>query len=294
MKTPLGILLFLLGFSHPVLGETPAKGFAGSWHGTLTAGTTTLRLAVTVTNSDTDAYSGEFVSVDQGAKTRLDTVTLNGDDVCLEAISAGIVFNGVLDEERVILAGTFKQGSQIIPLTLRRDELAAFLPAPQPKPDYSAPADAPYTAEDVTVKQPAGFMLAGTLTLPKGANEANPVPAVVTITGTGPQDRDEYLGLDDYRPFREIADALGRRGIAVLRMDDRGTGESGGTFQGSTSAEFGDDARAGLAYLRTRPEIRTDRLGILGHSEGAVIAPMVAEQEPTLRAIVLLAGVADP
>jgi dipeptidyl aminopeptidase/acylaminoacyl peptidase len=77
-------------------------------------------------------------------------------------------------------------------------------------------------------------------------------------------------------------------------MDDRGTGASGGTFKGATSADFGEDVRAGLAYLRTRPEIRSDRLGVLGHSEGAVIAPMVADKEPTLRAIVLLAGVAQP
>jgi hypothetical protein len=77
-------------------------------------------------------------------------------------------------------------------------------------------------------------------------------------------------------------------------MDDRGTAASGGTFKGSTSADFAEDVRAGLAYLRTRPEIRADRLGVLGHSEGAIIAPMVAEKEPTLRAIVLLAGIAEP
>ena len=122
-------------------------------------------------------------------------------------------------------------------------------------------------------------------------------------SGTDPQlirdaDRlagpDSAIGIEGYRPFRQIADSLARRGIATLRMDDRETGASGGTFKGSTSADFGEDARAGLAYLRTRPEIRSDRLGVLGHSEGAVITPMVAEKEPKLRAIVLLAGVANP
>ena len=167
-------------------------------------------------------------------------------------------------------------------------------PAPTPKPDYSAPADATYTAEDVLVKTPAGHTLAGTLTLPKGASREKPVGAIVTITGSGPQDRDENLGMQNFRPFRQLADSLSRRGIAVLRMDDRGTAASGGTFKGSTSADFAEDVRAGLAYLRTRPEIRADRLGVLGHSEGAVIAPMVADKEPTLAAIVLLAGVADP
>ena len=118
--------------------------------------------------------------------------------------------------------------------------------------------------------------------------------AIVTVTGSGAQDRDENIGLPGFRPFRQLADSLGRRGIAVLRMDDRGTGSSGGTFKGSTSADFAEDVRAGLAYLRRRPEIRADRLAVLGHSEGAIIAPMVAEKEPTLRAIVLLAGIATP
>lgn len=161
-------------------------------------------------------------------------------------------------------------------------------------PDYSAPAGAPYTAEPVTVTTPAGHTLAGTLTLPRGASRARPVGAIVTITGSGPQDRDEAIGLEGFRPFRQLADSLGRRGIAVLRMDDRGTGASKGTFRGATSADFAEDVRAGLAYLRTRPEIDARKLGVVGHSEGAVIAPMVAEKEPALAGIVLLAGVAQP
>lgn len=173
-------------------------------------------------------------------------------------------------------------------------DAGAQQPTPQPAPDYSAPANAPYIVEQVVVKTPAGHTLAGTLTLPKGASPAQAVGAVVTITGSGPQDRDGAIGLPGFRPFRQIADALARCGIASLRMDDRGTGASGGTFKGATSADFAEDVRAGLAYLRTRSEVRADRLGVLGHSEGAVIAPMVAEKEPTLRAIVLLAGVAEP
>ncbi len=163
-----------------------------------------------------------------------------------------------------------------------------------PPNDYSAPPDAPYTAEAVTVRSPEGHTLAGTLTLPRGASRAHPVGAVVTITGSGPQDRDEYLGLPGFRPFRQLADSLGRRGIAVLRMDDRGVGASTGTFRGTTDPEFTEDIRAGLAYLRTRPEVDARRLAVMGHSEGALIAPMVAAKEPALRAIVLLAGVARP
>ena len=297
MKNSLLTVLFLLGLSCQVFGQTPAKGFEGSWQGTLDAGGQTLRLVVTVTKSDANAYAAKLESLDQGATIPIDTVTVDGDAVRLEIKSPAIVIEGVLNKERTEVTGKFTQGDQQFPLTLKRSEPTAVTPPsakPKPKPDYSAPADAPYIAEEVVVKTPAGHTLAGTLTLPKSASRTQPVSAIVTVTGSGPQDRDENIGLPGFLPFRQLADALARRGMAVLRMDDRGTGASGGTFKGSTSADFAEDVRAGLAYLRTRPEIRADRLGVLGHSEGALIAPMVAEKEPTLRAIVLLAGIAQP
>ena len=161
------------------------------------------------------------------------------------------------------------------------------------KPDYSAPSDAPYTAEDVTVTTPAGLKLTGTLTLPK-SRPARGAPAVVTITGSGPEERDESIpGVNGYRPFRQVADTLGRRGIAVLRLDDRGTGGSDAGPTGAaapTSADFADDIRAGLAYLRTRRDIDATRLALVGHSEGGLIAPMIAAADPKLRALVLMAG----
>ncbi len=289
--------LIALGLSGQVFCQTPAKGFEGSWQGLLEAGGTKLRVALIVTKSETGTYAGKFDSLDQGATIPMDTITVNTDAVRLEMKSVAIVFEGVLNQERTELTGTFTQRGQPFPLTFKRGEQATAseqTAAIPPKPDYSAPADAPYTAEEVVVKTPVGHTLAGTLTLPKSASRAQPVGAIVTVTGSGPQDRDEALGLPGFRPFRQMADSLARRGIAVLRMDDRGTGASGGSFKGATSADFAEDVRAGLAYLRTRPEIRADRLGVLGHSEGAVIAPMVAVKEPTLRALVLLAGVAEP
>ena len=171
-----------------------------------------------------------------------------------------------------------------------QEQQAADTSRPAPS-DYSAPLGAPYTAENVTVPTPMGHTLAGTLTLPKGASRDRPVAAVVTISGSGPQDRDEKLDSPPgYRPFRQFADSLGRRGIAVLRMDDRGTGASTGDHKTATSSDFADDIRAGLAYLRTRPEIDSTRLALLGHSEGGLIGPLVATQEPRLRALVIMAG----
>ncbi len=289
---------FLLSLSCLVFGQTTTKGLEGTWNGTLEAGGTKLRLIVTITKADSGTYEGKFESVDQGATVPFDTVTLDGDNVRMEVKSASIVYEAVLNKDRTELTGKFNQGGQAFPLDLKRSDQAAAAPkptpAPTPKPDYSAPPGANYTAEDVLVKTPGGFTLAGTLTLPKGASRTKPVAAIVTITGSGPEDRDENIGLPGYKPFRQIAEALAGRNIAVLRMDDRGTGASGGTFKGATSADFAEDIRAGLAYLRTRPEIRSDRLGVLGHSEGAIIAPMVADKEPDLKAIVLLAGIAEP
>jgi pimeloyl-ACP methyl ester carboxylesterase len=157
------------------------------------------------------------------------------------------------------------------------------------KIDYGAPPDAPYVAEDVTVHTPTGLALTGTLTLP--AAQAGPVPAVVTITGSGAEDRDERIPLvAGYRPFWQIADTLARRGIATLRLDDRGVNGSDAGPPSATSADFADDVRAALAYLGTRPEIDGRRLALVGHSEGGMIAPMVAVTNPALKGIVLMAG----
>jgi dipeptidyl aminopeptidase/acylaminoacyl peptidase len=297
MKNTSFVLLLLAVCSLQAFGQTPPKGLEGFWNGVLEAGDTKLRVRITVTKSDAGVYAGNFESLDQSATIPLDAIIVKGDDVQFESKAAGITFDGVLNNARTEIAGTFKQAGQAIPLTLTRAEqpaVRASAPKPMPKPDYSAPPGDPYTAEEVVVMTPGGFTLAGTLTLPTGASRAMPVGAIVTITGSGQENRDSEIGLQGYKPFRQLADMLARNGVATLRMDDRGMGGSGGVFKGSTSEDFGEDARAGLAYLRTRPEIRADRLGVLGHSEGAVITPMVAVKEPTLRAIVLLAGVAEP
>jgi len=158
------------------------------------------------------------------------------------------------------------------------------------KPDYAAPAGAPYVAETVTVPTTLGHTLGGTFTSP--ASSSDRMPVVISITGSGPQDRDEQISIvpGGYRLFRQIADTLGRRGIAMLRMDDRGVGASGGSFTTADSRDFANDIRAALAYLRTRADVDPARLFLVGHSEGGLIAPMVAVDEPSLAGIVLMAG----
>lgn len=157
------------------------------------------------------------------------------------------------------------------------------------KIDYGAPPGAPYTAEDVTVHTPQGLSFTGTLTLPSVRHGR--VPAVVTITGSGSEDRDERISIvPGYRPFWQVADTLARRGIATLRLDDRGVNGSSAGPASATSADYANDIRAALAYLRSRPEVDGARLGLVGHSEGGMIAPMVAATDPTLKGIVLMAG----
>jgi dienelactone hydrolase len=158
--------------------------------------------------------------------------------------------------------------------------------------DYSAPAGAPFTAEEVTVKAKE-WTLAGTLLVPKTG--ARPFPAVITITGSGQQTRDEPLplpGLEKYGLMRQVAETLASRGIAVLRVDDRGVGKStgAGTLMTATISDFADDVRAQVAYLRSRSEIDPKRIALVGHSEGGIIAPMVAAGDTQIAAIVLMAG----
>lgn len=155
MKNKLLILLFLLGLSCQVFGQTSAKDLEGSWQGTLEVGGQKLRLVVIVTKSEAGAYAGKLDSLGQGATIPIGTITVNGDAVRLEIKSPAIVFEGTLNKEHTELTGTLTQGGQQVPLTFKRSETAAVTPPPKPKPDYSAPADAPYTAEEVVVKTPA-------------------------------------------------------------------------------------------------------------------------------------------
>jgi alpha-beta hydrolase superfamily lysophospholipase len=178
------------------------------------------------------------------------------------------------------------------------DTLAPLPGMHRPTPDYTAPADAPYTAVEVRVPvRPASgdtFSLGGTLTLPKQGRA--PYAAAVMITGSGLQDRDENLWplVQGYRPFRQIAERLAEAGIAVLRVDDRSFGASTGDAHAATTEDFAGDVAAEVAWLRGRPEIAPGRIALVGHSEGAIIAPMVAARDPEIAAIVLMAGSAKP
>lgn len=206
--------------------------------------------------------------------------------------SMSLIVNGQEQRVRVDALGRILGGT--IPsqhLEIIRVDGAAASSLRLGKVDYSPPAGAPYQAVDVRMAGQGGIPLGGTLTIPNAPTGR--VPAVVMITGSGQQDRDEAIAIvpGGFRPFRQIADTLGRRGIAVLRLDDRMVGASGGKI--GTSADYAEDIRAAIAFLRARPDIDGDRIGLVGHSEGGMIAPMIAATDPRLKGIVLLAGPAE-
>lgn len=198
--------------------------------------------------------------------------------------------NVELDETERRITGTMKQGGFVLDIDFARHDgyVGSELKRPQhPKPPY------PYAVRDVTITHPDGHTLAGTLTIPD-TNEygAGPFPTAVLITGSGPQDRDESLL--GHKPFLVIADYLTRHGITVMRYDDRGTAQSSGTFSGATSADFATDVVAVMDFLKTQSDVDADRIGLIGHSEGGLIAPTVVTMTDDIAFLVLLAGPGVP
>jgi pimeloyl-ACP methyl ester carboxylesterase len=252
---------------------------AGSWIGTLKFSGMQLRLKLNVTRVS-DGYSATLDSPDQGAAGIVVTKTTFQDSILqFEVAGMGIRFEGKLYPGDSI-PGTFKQGGQELPLTLGRGDIVKPARPQEPVKPY------PYYTEDVHfVNKNGNFVLAGTLSMP---NRTGVLPAVILITGSGPQNRDEEIV--GHKPFLVIADYLTRNGIAVLRCDDRGTYESKGDFKSATSMDFSTDVEAALDFLLSRKEIDKNKIGLIGHSEGGMIAPMVAVRRKEVDFIVLLAG----
>ena len=279
------VVIVVLGCFGAAFGQMPgqAKFPEGVWEGPLKVGPVELLLAFHLSSDKGGAWKASMDSIDQCAiGIPCDNVKVDGKKVTIELGKLKAQFEGTSSTNNTVLKGTFTQRGMKFPLSLNRVEKASTRKRPQtPKKPY------PYGAEEVVFENPkAGIKLAGTLTMPK---EGGPFPAVVLVTGSGPQDRDETLL--GHKPFLVLADHLTRKGIAVLRFDDRGVGKSKGDFNKATSADFATDAFAAMEYLANRKEIDSKRIGLAGHSEGGLIAPMVAAEHPDKTAfIVMLAG----
>lgn len=306
-STVLGILALLATFSAgPVAAQADPAAFVGHWQGELGSGARMLPILFHLT-LDGEALTATMDSPAQGAVgVPMDPPEFRGDTLVLRLRVAGATYTGVLEGDGDSMVGTWAQGPGRLPLTMARVteaeaqasamdglEAAAVTPEAQPTPEdrpQTPRPPFPYAAEDVRFPSAApGVELAGTLTIPPGDG---PFPGVVLVSGSGPQDRDETLL--GHKPFAVLADYLTRQGIAVLRYDDRGVGESGGEFRTATSVEFSMDAEGAVGYLAARPQVRADAVGIAGHSEGGLIGPMVAARSGSPAFLVLLAGPGTP
>jgi uncharacterized protein len=252
----------------------------GSWAGTLKISSAQLRIVFNVSKDSLGNVKANLDSPDQGAYgIAVDEVVVKGDSV---KFIVGVIkgfYAGKYYPDSLKISGIWNQGGMTLSLDLRKTDKVDKPKRPQePKEPY------PYKSEEVEfVNAIAGDTLSGTLTFPK---EGGPFTAVILVSGSGPQDRnEELLG---HKPFLILSDYLSREGFAVLRYDDRGIGESTGKFRDATSVDFADDALAAVEFLKSRNDI--NKIGIAGHSEGGIIAPMAAVQSDDVDFIILLAG----
>ncbi len=267
----------------------PAKpsDIDGAWMGSLDMGAVKLRVIFHIVNTE-DGLVSTLDSPDQGQKGLPTTsTTRSGTSLKIEAKAIGGVFEGKIAPDLQSIDGTFTQLGAPHPLLLKKVKDQADLEIRRPQNPVKP---YPYREEEVSYDNKLqNVTLAATLTIPPGQG---PFPGVVLITGSGPQDRDETLF--GHKPFLVLSDYLTRHGIAVLRADDRGTAKSTGNFSTATTADFATDTETGIAYLKTRAEVDPHKIGLIGHSEGGVIAPMVAARNKDVSFIVMMAGTGVP
>lgn len=273
-------LVWAVGFVL-IFSSLNAQDIIGQWNGILKFQGVQLRLVFNIEKVDT-IFAATMDSPDQGANgIPVKSVSFKNSVLKLELPNIFIQYEGILNDESTIV-GNFKQGAISIPLTLTKEiaKKEVVIRPQEPQKPYG------YYTEDVNFEnRKENFTLAGTLSLPQ---KEGIFPAVILISGSGPQNRDEEVF--GHKPFLVLSDYLTKNGIAVLRFDDRGTAESKGNFQTATSFDFAADVESAVNYLRSRKEINKKKIGLIGHSEGGIIAPMLAAKDKEISFIVLIAG----
>lgn len=259
-----------------------AQGLVGDWIGQLNGG---FKVRIHFEKAGS-GFSGKLINP-SGNETVLDQITSDGTHLHFAVNKLNLSYDGVWSDEGKVWKGnlTFQQ---VYPLVLKRATAEDLAPAAHKRPQEDAihAGPAPYVQREVHFKNfAAQNQLAGTLSLPNGGG---PFPAVALIAGTGHNTRDEDVW--GHKVFLVLADALNRKGFAVLRYDKRGVGGSSGDYDAATTADFASDAEAAVAWLKTQPQIDASRIGVLGHSEGGVIAPAVAAADKSVAFVVMVAG----
>lgn len=273
----------------PTTAAAPSvpKELEGIWEGKISVGGgIELRLVIKVEKGKDGALKAVLVSPDQSPiGIPIGSIALKDGQLTFESKRIGATYTGKRNKAGDAFEGSFVQSGMKLPLVLRKTKKMSEHRRPQtPKAPF------PYRSEDVTYENKAGgIKLAGTLTIPAGSG---PFPAVILLTGSGAQDRDETLL--GHKPFLVLADYLSRRGIAVLRVDDRGVGGSTGSPSNSTTEDFAGDALAGVEFLKGRKEIDPRKIGLAGHSEGGLTAPIAASRSSDVAFIVMMAGTGLP
>jgi uncharacterized protein len=276
---PLLAAVLGLVLASPAFAEDPV----GDWAGQLAGG---FKVAIHVEKAANGAYTGTMKSPN-GEFNRLDEVTVSQDQLRFSAAKLDLTYDGAWDPGQKAWVGNLVRG-RAYALTLKRSDSASQLATLRKRPQEEAIASTqlPYDQVEVSFENPAAHVrLAGTFSLPKGAG---PFPAIVLVSGTGQNTRDEDVY--GHKVFLVLADALNRRGVAVLRYDKRGVGGSTGGYDQATTADFASDARAAVDWLKTQAKVDRTHIGVLGHSEGGVIAPMVAAQDRDVAFVIMIAG----
>jgi pimeloyl-ACP methyl ester carboxylesterase len=281
------LIILLLAFSFQVFyaqqkSET-APSYTGIWLGVMQVSEQmSMQLAFEIELTDAGIYQAKFNVVEQNAfDIPMDTCIIENDSVQIRFDAAGIRYNGHYSREEDKILGIYEQGGGQFTLDLGRvDELVREVERPQ-----TPVRPFPYDEEEVRFEnKAAGIVLAGTLTKP---TEGSELPAVILIAGSGRNDRDET----SMGHFLLLSDFLTRNGYAVLRYDKRGVGESEGDYGLATTFDFAEDVEYAMKYLASREEIDPSLIGLIGHSEGALIAPIIASENSELAFIVMMGGI---
>ncbi len=263
------------------IGILQSQDILGTWNGMLETQGIQLPLVIHIQETDT-GFTATMDSPDQGATgIEITAVTFENPNLNFEVTPMAITYAGKLNAAGNI-EGTFTQMGQSLPLNFSRDAVVKnkLLRPQEPKEPY------PYYSEEVSISNSAdGLTLSGTLTLP---TKDGIYPTVVLISGSGAQNRDEEVF--GHKPFLVLSDHLTRSGIGVLRYDDRGTGKSTGDYPSATSVDLARDVQSAVDFLKARKDVDSKNIGLVGHSEGGLIAPIVADGSDDIAFIVMLAG----
>ncbi|HFS66843.1 MAG TPA: alpha/beta fold hydrolase [Flavobacteriia bacterium] len=259
-----------------------AQEINGTWYGKLKTPNGNIRINFNITKVE-NSYKTTMDSPDQRA-FEIPTDKTNFKDNKVEIFLNNLLINYKGTCKNDSIKGTFTQNGMAFPLDLTKNKIVAENVKARPQ-DPIKPF--PYSSKEVTFTNVNGDKIAGTLTLPK--NVKNP-KVVILISGSGPQDRNEEVKAFNHRPFLVLADYLTRNGIAVLRYDDRGVAKSKGKFKGATTLDFANDVESAVAYLKSMKNVHFSQIGLIGHSEGGLIAPIVASEDKAIDFIILLAG----